>query len=210
MCALWMPRLSADENNEAALRELLRGSDGVVKHWTHAPDLVVLDSVMMYQTGEVNSYTATSKQLTTEEDDELVSDLTAALQLLTGNTFLRFATVRHESVGAGTDTRVLRPGQIVAGRYRDLQNLMHTIGLGGRASRADGRIISAAIILDDEFDRESSHRRLLRMHELGHALGYNHVQSRVSIMNPTLGPEPTAFDLEAARVAFHAPVVSSN
>jgi predicted Zn-dependent protease len=45
-------------------------------------------------------------------------------------------------------------------------------------------------------------RRLLRIHELGHALGYNHVKSRRSIMNPTLGSEPTDFDRRAAMVAF--------
>jgi hypothetical protein len=36
---------------------------------------------------------------------------------------------------------VLRPGQIVAGRYRDVQNLQHTIGFGGSATRLDGTII---------------------------------------------------------------------
>ncbi len=48
--------------------------------------------------------------------------------------------------------------------------------------------------LDREFDRDDSRRRLLRIHELGHALGYQHVESRTSIMNPSVGPEPTEFD----------------
>jgi hypothetical protein len=210
MCVLWIPGVRADADDEAALQELLRSSDGVVKHWNHAPELVVLESVMMYHSGEVRSYTATSERLTGAEVDGLVSDLTAALGLLTGNTYVRFAAIHREVVTAGTDARVMRPGQIVAGRYRDVQSLMHTIGLGGRASRADGIITGAAVILDDDFDRTSSRRRLLRTHELGHALGYNHVQSRISIMNPSIGPEPTLFDRDAARVAFHVSPANSN
>ena len=45
-------------------------------------------------------------------------------------------------------------------------------------------------------------RRLLRIHELGHALGYLHVTSRTSIMNPSIGPEPTDFDRAASKIAF--------
>jgi hypothetical protein len=210
ICALWNPGVRADADDDAAIQELLRGADGVVKHWTRVPELVVLDSVMIYTGGEVHSYTATARRLRTDEVDELVSDLTAALGVLTGNTYQRFASIHRESVVAGTSTRVLRPGQIVAGRYLDVQAIMHTIGLGGRASRADGTITGAAILLDEEFDRTSSRRRLLRTHELGHALGYNHVQSRISIMNPSIGPEPTLFDRDAARIAFHVRPATSN
>src|SRR5438046_660214 len=87
---LSIPGISADANDDAALRELLRGSDGIIKHWKQAPSLVVLDSVMMYREGEVSSYTATADRLTSEEDDELVCDLTDALRLLTGNVYLNF------------------------------------------------------------------------------------------------------------------------
>jgi len=210
ICALWAPGIRADVADEAALQELLQDAGGVIKHWNQAPGLLVLDSVMTYRTGELNSYTATSDRMTNEEVDNLVSDLTGALRVLTGDAYLQFASVRRESVVPGTDARVLRPGQIVVGRYRGVQNLLHDIGLGGTATRPDGTISGAAIILDADFDSSSDKRRLLRTHELGHALGYNHVVSRISIMNPNLGPEPTAFDLNAARIAFHVPTVASN
>jgi hypothetical protein len=210
LCVLWVPSVRADADEDTALQELLHDAGGVVKHWNQVPALVVLDSVMTYRTGELNSYTATSLRLTDEDVDDLVTDLTGALRLLTGDAYVRFASVRRETVPAGTDARVLRSGQIVVGRYRNVQHLLHDIGLGGTATRADGTINGAAIILDDEFDSTSDKRRLLRTHELGHALGYNHVLSRPSIMNPSLGPEPTSFDRDAARIAFHVPVAASN
>jgi hypothetical protein len=98
----------------------------------------------------------------------------------------------------------------VIGRYKGVQGIAHEIGIGGTFSRPDGTITSGAILLDEEFDRTSSRRWLLRTHELGHALGYNHVSSRVSIMNSNLGPEPTPFDREAARIAFRASAARSN
>jgi hypothetical protein len=61
------------------------------------------------------------------------------------------------------------------------------------------------MFLDRDFDRNDSRRRLLRMHELGHALGYQHVTSRASIMNPSIGAEPTEFDRSAAVIAFARP-----
>jgi len=42
----------------------------------------------------------------------------------------------------------------------------------------------------------------LRIHELGHALGYQHVTARPSIMNASIGPEPTDFDRAGATIAF--------
>jgi hypothetical protein len=73
--------------------------------------------------------------------------------------------------------------------------------MGGAFGR-DGRIVGGSIMLDDEYDRTSGMRRLLRIHELGHALGYHHVESRISIMNPRIGAEPTVVDRDVARLAF--------
>ena len=61
------------------------------------------------------------------------------------------------------------------------------------------------MFLDSRFDKNDDRRRLLRIHELGHALGQLHVETRVSIMNPAIGPEPTEFDRQAAVVAFQRP-----
>ena len=61
------------------------------------------------------------------------------------------------------------------------------------------------MFLDRDFDHSDNRRRLLRIHELGHALGYQHVTSRTSVMNPAIGPEPTDADRAGAVIAFQRP-----
>ena len=107
----------------------------------------------------------------------------------------------------GTTASVSRPDQIVAGRFNGLRRAVNTLGFGGRRARKDGTITAGAILLDRDFDSASTSRRLLRTHELGHALGYNHVHARASIMNPHIGTEPNEFDREAALFAFRAPAI---
>ena len=187
---------------DRALDEMLRGPNGRVLRWTQAPELVVLTSVMEYQSGAHTEYQATSERLTDAEANDLVADLNGALALLTGETFTQFAAIRLEPVPAGTTASVMRAGQIVVGRYRGVRDRLDTIGLGGRFGRSGGTISGGSIVLDNDYDRTSSRRRLLRTHELGHALGYNHVESRMSIMNTRIGAEPTEFDRRAALMAF--------
>jgi hypothetical protein len=185
-----------------AVQELLHGTKGRREAWVAAPELVVLASVMDYASGDIsNGYAATAEALTPEELSRLQSDLTAALAILSAGTLKAFSSVRIETVPVGRTVRVLRKGQIVVARYRGVRAKANTIGYGGRTAR-DGRITAATIILDSDFDRGDDLRRLLRTHELGHALGYNHVESLVSVMNPRIGPEVSDFDRAAARLAY--------
>jgi hypothetical protein len=193
-----------DENVSESVNEMLVAANGRRQHWTGVPELVVLTSVMEYQPGRRTDYVATAISLSPDEVTELAADLTAALAVLTDNQYTTFATVTYERVSAGAEARIARPGQIVVGRYKGVRGMVNEIGMGGRTSRADGTITSGAILLDSDYDREDSRRRLLRTHELGHALGYNHVQSRVSIMNPKIGSDITPTDRAAASLAFHA------
>jgi hypothetical protein len=198
-----VPAAPSSVAEQAALDELLLGPKGKVQYWNAVPELVVLMSVMDYR-GDGNDSVATADQLTEPEADVLVAELTTSLELLTNDNYPRFAAIRREHVAFGDRARLSRSGQIVVGRYDGLRKLRGTIGFGGRAARADGSIVGGAILLDREYDRESDSRRLLRMHELGHALGYNHVQSQTSIMNSVIGPEPTPFDRMAVRLAFES------
>ena len=185
-----------------AVEEMLHGSKGRREHWADVPELVVLTSVMQYRTGRSSEYVATADVLTESEVDGLVAELTSALAILTGNTFQRFAAVRRESIVPGASTNIIRKNQIVVGRYRDVRHQSGILGLGGRAVRPHGAITGAALVLDDEYDRTGPMRTLLRTHELGHALGYNHVQSRESIMNPHIGADATDLDRRIATFAY--------
>jgi len=188
-------------NESSARDEMLLGGHATPLRWGRVPELVVLMPVMQYEKGRGTQYRATRQRLTDEEADALVVDLTEALSVLTDNVFKGFAAVHRETASAGQIVEVMRPGQIVVGRYSGVRDQLATIGFGGRSTRRDV-IRAGSIILDSDFDRTSDTRRLLRVHELGHALGFNHVQSRLSIMNPQIGPEPNDFDRAVARIAF--------
>lgn len=190
------------------LDEMLRDSKGRVQSWTSVPELVVLTSVMQYRVGDAREYVATSEVLSAKDAESLVGDLKLALRQLTDNTFEDFATVRYESVPAGSTAAIVRPRQIVVGRFQGLTDLAHTLGFGGRTTRR-GEIVGGAILLDNEFDRTSAKKRLSRTHELGHALGFNHVKSRVSIMNERIGPEVTDVDRQIGMLAFQRPSLPS-
>jgi hypothetical protein len=186
----------------AMLDEMLRDSKGQLQYWTSVPELVVLTSVMQYHTTDSREFVATAELLDAKDTESLVADLRLALRQLTDNTFDDFAAIHYETIPAGSRAGIVRSKQIVVGRFQGLTDLAHTIGFGGRTTRRAGDIVGAAILLDSEFDRTSPARRLSRTHELGHALGFNHVKSRVSIMNERIGPEVTDVDRQIGIVAF--------
>ena len=58
-------------------------------------------------------------------------------------------------------------------------------------------------MIDRGFDTSNSpFRRSMHAHEFGHALGYNHVTLRTSVMNSDARTEPTPFDRDGATLAF--------
>jgi hypothetical protein len=185
----------------AALREMLEGPSGRREAWKSAPDLVVIAPVLDYNnSGIVSGYAAGKDTLSAGEVELLALDLTESVQDLTDGAFKSFRSISVETVPAGDMVSVIRPGAIVVARYRELRATTGNIGYGGRSTR-NGTIRGAAVMLDADFDRQSSQRFLLRTHELGHALGYHHVQSRPSVMNPKVGNAITAFDRAAIRYA---------
>jgi hypothetical protein len=76
-------------------------------------------------------------------------------------------------------------------------------GYGRWQQTPDGTVTGGLVMLDREFEESGSpFRRALRAHELGHALGYQHVAARTSVMNPAAREEPNASDRAASHVAF--------
>jgi hypothetical protein len=193
---------SAPDGEARAMNEMLRGTSGHERHWMQRPSLVVVTTVMAFIDGQHQDFQAVDAHLTDAEAHQLVDDLTAGLALLSGRTFEHFASVRFESPAVGSSVHMTRDGEIVVGRFRGVRTMLNAVGYGGRTARADGTITSGTVMLDEEYDGHDPLRNLLRMHELGHALGFNHVESQRSIMNAVLGAEPTDFDRKVARIAF--------
>ena len=186
----------------AAFDEMFRTTNSRLQRWTTKPSLVVLASVMSYRSGSGTEYLAESEQLTDQEVSDMISHMTEGLGMLTGGTYTSFASVEVERPAAGTRVTALRIGSVVVGRYNGIVSMVNTIGYGQWADQPNGEVNGGAMFLDRDFDRNDNRRRLLRIHELGHALGYQHVKTRTSIMNPAIGPEPTDFDRGGATIAF--------
>ena len=186
--------------------QMFRTSHDRLQRWTSRPHLVVLASVMNYRGAASNDeYSATGEQMTESEVTQMVEHMTEGLALLTGGTYTSFASVEIERPASGERVRATREGRVVVGRYNGIVTFARTIGYGGWAEQEDGTITGGAMFLDRDFDKDDERRRLLRIHELGHALGYQHVTAVTSIMNPTIGPEPTDSDRAGARIAFQRP-----
>ena len=187
----------------SAYDEMFRGSQARLQRWMVAPSLVVLTSVMQFENREVSFSKSTGEEIPSDEVAMLVRDLTQALADLTANSFSA-VRVSLERTAAGMYASTARDGQIVIGRYKDLKALDRVIGYG-RCAERDGVVTAGSVALDALFDATSERRRLLRTHELGHALGYKHVTLRQSIMNPSLGSDITDFDRQGAAIAFQRP-----
>jgi hypothetical protein len=185
-----------------AFNQLCRTANSRLQRWTTQPSLVIVASVMAFENTPDNMFKATSEQMSDDEVTQLRAHMTEGLSLLTGGTYTNYAAVDVERPASGDRVASERTGKIVVGRYSGVKGFSDVIGYGTWQEQSDGRVTGGSMYLERDFDKNDSRRRLLRIHELGHALGYLHVMTRESVMNPAIGPEPTDFDRAAARVAF--------
>jgi hypothetical protein len=197
--------------NVNAFNTMFRGNGGVLHRYTAAPSIVVIRRTLRFSTLNDLVYTATGDEMSDGEIDGLVTDLTWALDQLSAHAFNAFASVQIESPGDGQAVTVSRSGLITVARYEGLTAGSAYWGYTRWSWNGAGQVVSGIMMLDRDFERSASpYHRSLRSHELGHALGYNHLASPASVMNSDARTEPTAFDRDGARLAFERPPLNAN
>jgi hypothetical protein len=191
--------------NVAAFDQMFR-PDGILRRWTEAPAIVVQRRVLEFTNLDATTFTATDTLLSDAEVDSIVDDLQRALSDLTGGAIDRFANQTVETAEEGQMVSVARTGVIVVAEYRGLTDATTFWGYTRWAWNERGELRAASMMLDRAFETSGSrHRQTLRTHELGHALGYSHVDARSSVMNVSARVALTGFDRDGARIAFQRP-----
>ena len=189
----------------AAFDQMFRSS-GRFLRWTSAPPLVILTRAVQYPgTTSASAATVLPDELTADELQALARDLSDGFVALTDQQLGGFSSVTFETPAVGSQVNVMRTGFILVARSRGLTLGTGYWGYSRWASNASGVVVGGNCMLDEDFDGGPSlYRRSLRMHELGHALGYNHVSPnvRASVMNQAANIEPNAWDLQAVHIAF--------
>ena len=174
-----------------------------LRRWTSPPPLLVERRTLRFVDVNASSAAALDETMTDAAYDGLLSDLQWALGSMTGSPGYTFASISDRQSASGSDAQLLNTGTITVARLSGLTQATGFWGYGRWQSNGAGVVVSGIIMLDRDFDTGTSpFIRTLRAHELGHALGYNHVTLRESVMNSSARIAPNAFDLAAFRIAF--------
>jgi len=185
----------------AAFDEMFRSPE--LLRWTSAPPLRIELRVLQITDVEASTGTATAETLSDADANTLQGDLEWALPQFTGGTFQAFAGVARQLSTEGSSVTLLNTGQITVARVEGLAEMTGYWGYGRWQYRDDGVVTGGLMLIDAAFERSNSpYARSLHAHELGHALGCQHVASRPSVMNIDARLEPTPFDRDAGRIAF--------
>jgi hypothetical protein len=186
--------------------QMFRASRGELHRWTTAPNLVVYDRVLQFTNTDDQQYAATDASLLDEDVQALVDDLAWGVREATGGALSSFADISRLTAAPGEQISVRRTGAVVVARYAGLQDATGYWGYGRWATNGSGAVVAGIVMIEAGFDASTSpYKRSLRVHELGHALGYGHVNARVSFMNSSAVTLPTSFDMAAASLAFRRP-----
>lgn len=188
-----------------AFDEMFRHT-GSLARWTSAPRIVVQSRVLQFTNVNSMDFAALTETMSGAEFAGLMTDFNHGLPQITGNTFSGFSSEQREEAAPGERVSMMRDGHIIVARMEGLTAATGFWGYARWGITGSGEVVSGIVMLDRGFDTSGSiHRRSLRIHELGHALGYNHVTARDSVMNSHARTEPNAFDRDAARLAFMRP-----
>ena len=191
--------------------QMFRHTDGasgkILSRWTSPPHLLVERRVLQFTDVNAPSYTALTDTLTDADVASVTADLADGYAILTDGKLGTFASVNSQTTAPGAEVQVSNEGRIVVTRVEGLTTATGYWGYARWSRTADGQVTRGFMMIDAGFERSSSpFKRSLRMHELGHALGCQHVFGIVSVMNTNAQSEPTTFDRNAARIAMLRPL----
>lgn len=195
----------------AAFDQMFRHSSSGLTRWRTAPSLVVERRVVQFTQICAQSYQAIEPTIGGSDTDAILTDMRDGFDMLTAGRLGPLASVSTQTSDAGATITPRQSGRILVMRG---EGLTATTGFWGYAcwsTTGDGEVTGGFIILDNAFENSTSpnhvpFKRSLRMHELGHTLGCQHVSTgRVSVMNSNARTEPNDFDRQAARVAALRP-----
>jgi hypothetical protein len=166
---------------------------------------------VQYEGNFANNPVVVDEQMSDAELAQLQQDLIDGFLMLTDRQLGGFSSVTFESPPVGSRVNVMRTGAILVARSTGLMagTPEHYWGYGRWATTSDGTVVGGNVMVDYDFDCPTSqypqYRRCLRIHELGHALGYSHVTARQSVMNSSARLEPNTWDAQAVHIAFLRP-----
>lgn len=188
--------------------QMFRSREGLHR-WVTAPRLHVERRALTFTNTTDMEYAAGDALMSEDEARALVADLEWTLPRLTGGTYTSFSSVEITAAEPGAVLSIEEPGTILVARSDGLNAAIGAWGYGRWAWNAAGEIQAGIAMLDSEFDAAPGpFRRSLRAHELGHALGADHVSAQISVMHIAARIEPTPFDRNAGVLAFERPTLN--
>ena len=191
--------------NLAAFEELCRGANGLRRLVT-APRLIVQLADLQFTTPSALTAVALDSAMSDADAQAMVDDMVFSLQTLTGDNLREFSSVTLDRAPAASVVNLLTSGAVTVSRFAGLRSGNNIVGYGRYQQLPSGEVTGGLAMLDGSYDRDPGVRRRVRIHELGHAIGYGHVATGFSVMNATNGSEfPTPLDRAVTRVAFRRP-----
>ncbi|MEX2272237.1 MAG: hypothetical protein WD690_12240 [Vicinamibacterales bacterium] len=191
----------------AAFDQMFRHSSSGLTRWKTAPGIVIERRVLRFTEVGAQTFEALEESLNQAEVDAIAADLLAGYDLLTAGRLGPVTSLTTQESAPGSSVTPRQNARIVVTRQDGLTRATGFWGYARWSTTADGEVTSGVIMLDRDFEKApSAFHRSLRMHELGHTLGCQHVSiERASVMNSNARTEPNTFDQQAARIAMSRP-----
>lgn len=190
--------------------DLLARSYQELTRWADAPGLTIERRILECSaTTPTESLAQATPAITAAATlAEMTGHLTDALGPLTGSRFTAYGSVDTPLANATGTVNLMVPGRITIARCTRLAELTGAVGYSKIDFAGNGRVKGGVVVLDYDYDEAAApaERFHVRAHELGHTLGFNHVEIH-SIMAITgaVSLVFTPWDLEAMALAYRRP-----